>query len=225
MAITKSTSPRSDPDSTSLDMRNLSLADEFETVRLKEGDRIFDQGKNVNSFYIVRQGLLGVYRHVYPNKKVLVHKIGKCESAGLAQLMCESNYPGQLIPIKETVAFKGNQSDVDDLCECSPADVSRLLAQENELHDDMVEVIDQIIGKDLDSRIADQLLDLATRIGRKTDDGIKIIVKLTRKRISEMVGCAPESVIRVMSEWEKNNLIETDHKYITLKRPHNLEST
>ncbi len=224
MSVTKPAPPHSDPDSASFDMRNHAFTDELETVRLKVDNRIFDQGKNVDSFYIVRQGLLGVYRHVYPNKKILVHKIGKDESAGLAHLMNGSAYPALLVPIKESVAFKGDQSDVDAFCECCPADVSRLLASESKLHDDMVQVIDRIIGKDLDSRIATELLDLASRIGRETDNGIRIIVKLSRKKISEMVGCAPESVIRVMSEWEQKNLIETEHKYITLKRPYSLRT-
>jgi CRP-like cAMP-binding protein len=197
---------------------------DLETVRLERKHHVFDQDRSIENFYIVRQGLLGIYRHVYPDKKVLVHTVGPDESAGVAQLMNGNPYPGQLIPIKETVAYRGRSADMDTLCQTSPADVSRLLAKESRAHDDVLKTIDDIIGKDLESRIANQLLTLSKEIGKKTDEGLKIIVKLTRKQISEMIGCAQESVIRVMSDWEKKNWIRTDHKYITILKPYKLKA-
>ena len=203
-------------------------SDEFtnnlDTVRLKREQRIFEQERTIEKFYIVRQGLLGIFRHVYPDKKILVHKIGPGSSTGLSQCMGETPYPGQLIPLKETVAYRGTKSDVDSLCECCPADVNQLLLQENEMNGDILHKIDDIIGKDLESRIAGEVLDLADRIGQKTKNGIRIVVKFSRKQISNMTGCAHESVIRIMSKWEKKNWIETEHKQITIHRPHRLES-
>lgn len=198
------------------------ITDELETVRLKQGDRVFDQEKEISSFYVVRQGLLGVYRHVYPDKKVLVHKIGHGESAGLAQLMGDNPYPGELIPIKETVAYRGDKQCIDTICKNHAADVSRLLASESRIHDNVLGKIDEIIGQDLESRIAHELLDLAAHIGRKTSNGIRIIVKLTRKQISKMVGCTQESVIRVMSDWEKKDWIATEKKHVTIKNLYKL---
>lgn len=209
---------------TSSAVENEAVIDQLETVRLKKGERIFDQEKTIARFFLVRQGLLGIFRHVYPNKKVLVHKIGPNESTGLAQAMSNRPFPGQLVPIKETVAFKGTQEDINVLCENYAADVSRLLADENKMLDDTVHKIDDIIGKDLETRIAEELIDLASRIGRETDDGIKIIVKLTRNKVSDMLGCAPESVIRVMSEWEKKGWISTNNGYITIHELYKLDS-
>lgn len=205
-------------------IQNEEITDQLETVRLKKGKRIFEQGKTIKKFYIVRQGLLGIYRHVYPNKKILVHKIGKKESTGLAQAMSNQPFPGQLVPIKETVAYQGNGEDIDELRKNFSGDVNRLLADENQMHDATLHKIDDIIGKDLESRVAGELVDLASRIGQKTSDGIKIIVKLTRKEISEMLGCAQESVIRVMSEWGKKDWISTNNGYITIHRIHKLDS-
>lgn len=204
--------------------QNDEITNQLKTVRLKKNERIFDQGKTIDRFYLVRQGLLGIYRHVYPDKKVLVHKIGHNETTGLAQSMSDRPFPGELMPIKETVAYRGNRTDIESLCKNCPADVSRLLADENQMHDDTLQKIDDIIGKDLESRIAAELLDLGSRIGQKTDDGLKIIVKLTRKEISDMLGCAQESVIRVMSTWEKNDWISTKNGYVTLHQVRKLKS-
>lgn len=224
MAVTTDSSSRLRTNSVPKSSNNDEMAAELETVRLKQTNQIFDQDRSISNFFIVRQGLLGVYRHVYPNKKVLVHKVGPGESIGLAQTMSDRPFPGQLIPIKETVAFKGSSGKIEEFCQCCPADVSRLLADENKMFDSIVRKIDDIIGKDIPTRIAHELLDLASRIGRQEEDGIKIIVKLTRKEISEMIGCAPESVIRVMSKWEKKGWIKTNHKYVTLLRPHSLKN-
>jgi CRP-like cAMP-binding protein len=200
------------------------ITDQLKTVRLERENQIFKQEKTVDNFYLVRQGLLGIYRHVYPDKKVLVHKIGPGESTGLAQAFSDHPFPGQLIPIKETVAYEGRSCDIDRLAANFPSEINRLLAEENTMHNQSLHKIDDIIGKDLEERIASELLDLASRIGRKTELGIRIIVKLTRKQISDMIGCTQESVIRIMSDWETKDWVTTNQKYVTIQRPHRLRA-
>jgi CRP-like cAMP-binding protein len=200
------------------------VTNELKTVRLERKKKIFKQGKIVDNFYLVRQGLLGIYRHVYPDKKVLVHKIGPGESTGLTQAFSDHPFPGQLIPIKGTVAYEGRSVDIDRLAANFPSEINRLLAEENAMHNESLHKIDEIIGKDLEERIANELLDLASRIGRKTESGIRIIIKLTRKQISDMIGCTQESVIRIMSDWETKDWVTTNQKYVTIQRPHRLRA-
>lgn len=201
-----------------------SVLEGLETVRLRAREPVYHQGESVRYFYLVRAGLLGMYRLVYPDKQILGGKIGQGEPAGLTHLHLETPYPAMLIPLKETVAYQGDRRDLERLSRRHPDWINDLLMHENETQSHLFEKLEDVIAKELDQRIAEELLDLANRVGRQTTDGIKIVVKLSRKEISRMIGCAQESVSRILSKWEKNGWIDTHHKLITLKRPEALQS-
>lgn len=197
---------------------------ELDTVRLKSRDPVFRQGDPVECFYLIRAGLLGMYRSIYPNKQILGGKIGPGEPAGLTHLHLGSHYPAMLIPLKETVAYRGDQGDLERLSREHGGWMNELLFQENEIQSHLFEKLEDVVARELDERIAEELLDLTDRVGRRTPSGIEIVVRLSRKQISRMLGCAQESVSRILSQWEKNGWIETRHKRITIRRPEALRS-
>ena len=67
----------------------------------------------------------------------------------------------------------------------------------------------------LAAKIAGTLLDLVS----KGTEGDLIEIPITRKEIADHLGVAPESVIRIMSEWTKEGYIESDDKLLRIVRP------
>lgn len=67
----------------------------------------------------------------------------------------------------------------------------------------------------LAAKIAGTLLDLVSK-GPEVD---LIEIPITRKEIADHLGVAPESVIRIMSEWTKEGYIEADDKLLRIVRP------
>lgn len=201
-----------------------SALEELETVRLKSREPVFHQGDTVENFFLVRTGLLGMYRLIYPDKQILGGKIGQGEPAGLTQLQLGVSYPAMLVPLKESVAYRGDRADLERLSHEHGDWINGLLLHENQTQSHLFEKLEDVVARELDERIAEELLDLADRVGRRTDDGVEIIVRLSRKQISQMIGCAQESASRILSQWEKNDWIETRRKLITLRRPEALQS-
>lgn len=194
------------------------------TVRLRAKEAVYHQGDSVEHFHLIRTGLLGMYRLIYPDKQIMGAKIGQGEPVGLTHLHLGTPYPAMVVPLKETVAYRGDREDLERLSHQHGEWINELLLRENETQSHLFEKLEDVIARELDERIAEELLDLADRVGRRTDEGIEIIVRLSRKGISRMVGCAQESVSRILSEWEKNGWIRTNHKRITLRHPDALRS-
>jgi CRP/FNR family transcriptional regulator len=71
-------------------------------------------------------------------------------------------------------------------------------------------------------RFATLLLDLGKRFGRQTPDGIVIGVRLSREELAELVGAAPETVIRLLSRFKRERLVATNGSEITLLKPERL---
>lgn len=70
----------------------------------------------------------------------------------------------------------------------------------------------------VEQRIAAVLLILAESYGRTGKlGGVRLNVPLTRQDISEMAGTTVETCIRVMSKWQKAEIVTTEHQVITLR--------
>lgn len=67
----------------------------------------------------------------------------------------------------------------------------------------------------LQAKIASLLIDLVDK-QPETNDMVKIPIPLTRKEIADAVGASVESIIRIMSDWSKKGLINTEDQNITI---------
>src|SRR5205814_7486920 len=65
-------------------------------------------------------------------------------------------------------------------------------------------------------RIAQILLDLAERYGKKTEEGIKIEMPLSHKELAEMAGTAREVISRVISRFKRMGCVTIFDSRLTI---------
>ena len=70
------------------------------------------------------------------------------------------------------------------------------------------------IQKNSRARLAETLLLLEKSFGKTPKNYINIL--LSREDIANIAGMATETAVRVLHEWEQNNIIELDKKYIRI---------
>jgi len=71
-------------------------------------------------------------------------------------------------------------------------------------------------------RFAALLLDLARRFGHREPEGVALEIRLSREELAELVGAAPETVIRLLSRFKRERLVATNGSKITLRKPERL---
>lgn len=71
-------------------------------------------------------------------------------------------------------------------------------------------------------RFAALLLDLGKRFGRSEPDGVKLEIQLSREELAELIGSAPETVIRLISRFRRERLVATKGSGIKLLEPDRL---
>jgi CRP/FNR family transcriptional regulator len=71
-------------------------------------------------------------------------------------------------------------------------------------------------------RFAALLLDLGKRFGHSDPDGIRLGIQLRREELAELIGAAPETVIRLLSRFRRERLVATNGSEITLLQPDRL---
>lgn len=69
----------------------------------------------------------------------------------------------------------------------------------------------------VEERLAAVLLLLADSYGQRVATGVRIAVPLTRQDLSEMAGTTVETTIRIMSRWQKEGVVATESRRITVR--------
>lgn len=195
------------------------LLDMLESIRLPADKPVYHENECSHYFFIVQRGLLGHYRYVKSDKRLLVSKMSRGDPVGLSPCLLNEPYKAELIPFKESLVYRGSQQTLSRLMSDQPGFVNQLLLRENRRYQKTSERLKQQFSNPLEERIAYELLDLSAHLGRRTERGLSIIIPLTRRTISRMMGCATESVIRAMSPWEKKGWIRTENGRITIVKP------
>jgi CRP/FNR family transcriptional regulator len=84
------------------------------------------------------------------------------------------------------------------------------------LHDS----IDVLSAGAVEARLATALLKLYERFGDDFDDGTSIIpVALARRDLADLVSTAVETVIRIMTRWERENVVATVDNGFVIHNP------
>jgi CRP-like cAMP-binding protein len=84
-------------------------------------------------------------------------------------------------------------------------------------------LITNLAQKSVRERLAETILMLNRTFGEDRNGFIDIV--LTREELSNMVGTATESVIRLMTEFKNDGMIEVEGRHIKIKKPDALART
>ena len=77
---------------------------------------------------------------------------------------------------------------------------------------------------DLPSRLAKRLLSLASGIGEKQGDGIRIGLKLSQTDLGNMLGVTREAVNKQLREWKRDGLVEMQEGQMLILNPKSLSA-
>lgn len=181
---------------------------------IKKGEPVFQEGETVNGVFCVKDGVCKMTK-LSDNGKDQIIKLAKPGEL-LGQRSMLSNEPANLsaiaiedmevcfIPKSEILVFfnennKFSMNVMQDICgDLKNAD------------DHMVNMAQKTVKQ----RLADTLIYLEETFGVNEDKTLK--VQLTREELAGMIGTATESCIRLLSEFNKQNIISLTGKKITL---------
>jgi CRP-like cAMP-binding protein len=70
--------------------------------------------------------------------------------------------------------------------------------------------------------VANALIRLAGQSGVRSEKDAAIVLSFSRQDMAEMTGTTLYTVSRLLSEWERKDIIETGKERIKLLKPHDL---
>lgn len=180
----------------------------------KKGTPIFEEGENVNGIYCIKDGVCKLTK-LSTNGKDQIVKLAKPGEL-LGQRSMISDEPANLsavamedmevcfVPKSEVLSFFNHNNQFS-------MNVMRTICGDlKEADDHMV----SMAQKSVKERLAETLLYLESTFGQNPDGSLRL--QISREELAGMIGTATESCIRLLSDFNKNKLIELSGKKITL---------
>jgi len=230
MSDTAKTLPRLDesllshvPPFSKLEKRQIrEILDMASVRRLGEGVAVFEEGAPAERFYMLLDGYIRVMRITPTGEQVIALHIPSGQLFGIAKAIGRDTYPATSVTASEAIILSWPMRVWDDFVaryDGFATETYKTLGQRlGEMNNRIVEMATQQV----EQRVANALLRLINQTGRKVEGGIEIDFPITRQDLSEMTATTLHTVSRLLSAWEKQGLVSSRRKRITVTDPHRL---
>ncbi|GGD91579.1 response regulator [Planktosalinus lacus] len=193
------------------DLKNY-LDDNGKELKFKKGELIFEQGYNSNYIYLINKGIVKCHKIDESGKELTTALFKEDDLFGYASLM-------QNIPYQESATAMENCELVavskDELKEVLNNNHKVNFDLINLLSDNLAEIKDQLLQMAYGSvrkKTAATILQFADKMNKKKDESIKI----SRSDLASVAGIATESLIRTLSSFNKEGIIEIEGRNIKI---------
>jgi CRP/FNR family transcriptional regulator, polysaccharide utilization system transcription regulator len=187
----------------------------------KRGDILYQEGNRISGFYCINSGIIKVFKTGFDGKEQIIRFAKKGDiiayrSVLSNELACTSAKVIEdcnvcFIPSEILVSFiKTNPSFALELVKLACHE----LGEANSF-------ITDIAQKTVRERLAEVLLFLVNDFG--LDNQHYLNISLTREELANIVGTATESVIRLLSEFKSDKLVELNGRKIKIINTKGLE--
>jgi CRP/FNR family transcriptional regulator len=177
----------------------------------ERGSLLWRAGDEARNFNVVKAGLIKVVRTGAGGRRTTCGLFGPPESIGDVVLLKGVGYPAEAVVATESATMLTVPRAAMLACveSCPQLGVSIACAIHTKLcslHDS----IDVLSAGAVEARLATALLKLYDRFGDDFDDGTSSIpVTLARRELADLVSTAVETVIRIMTRWEREAVVTT----------------
>ncbi len=201
------------------EMRKLSNDRQSRSYRKKEA--LFYEGEYPNFLFFVNRGKIKSYKMNEDGKELITGLYKEGDFVGYLALLENMSYPESAVVLEDAEVYLIPRQDFITLLH-SNRDVSARFIKM--LSRNLVEKEQELLNlayNTVRKRVADALLHLRQRYQQEQKDPFKMAI--SRDDLASMVGTAKESVIRTLSEFKSDSLIEISGSEIAIVNPEALE--
>ena len=199
-----------------LSPRNAPLFTHGEEVRFDRGRTIWSRGESADFVLAICTGVLAQTRTWKGRKEVVVNLACRGDVIGAEAVMPDGKRPfgcRVIEPVKAVAIDRKRLGEIlltnpelrQPLLECTLAEVGQL-----------ADHLPDLGSGRIPARLAKILLRIADRLAIRDARGLFIPVKLRRTDLADMLACRSETVIRVMTKWEREGLVHTQREGLVL---------
>ena len=185
----------------------------------KKGDFIFYEGDDGNGFYVVVEGTIKIFKVSSEGKEQILHIFGPGEPFGEVPVFSGQSFPANSEAIAKSHLLFFPRSAIVDLITANPSLALNMLAVLSMRLRQFTVQIENLSLKEVPSRLAAYLIYLAEEQG--TEDSVSL--NISKGQLASLLGTIPETLSRIFSRMNRQDLIEVKDRTILLLDLNRLE--
>ncbi|MFZ9001551.1 MAG: Crp/Fnr family transcriptional regulator [Bacteriovoracaceae bacterium] len=183
----------------------------------KKGQNLFIEGNPTYGLYCISKGNIKISRMGENGKESIVRIATDGDVIGHRSIFSESNFSATATAMEDTHVCFLDKKYIVDLVREKPEVASRLIEKLSRDLGASERKVASFSSKNVREKLAELLLLLQESHGHKEENRTKIDLKLTREEMASLIGTATETLIRVLSEFKEDDLIEQSGKSLFIK--------
>lgn len=174
------------------------------------GELVFAEGDASEFFVTIVSGRVKVFKSTPSGKEIILEVFGIGDPLGAVAAYEGTPYPASAMALEPTTCLRIARPDFFTLLEQNPSMVRGVLVGLTHRLVELTRRISELTGGRVESRFARMFLKLADQMGRDDQRGIFIPMVLSRQELADLTGTTIETCIRIMSRWNKDEVLLTE---------------
>jgi CRP/FNR family transcriptional regulator, nitrogen oxide reductase regulator len=209
-------------------LKEISVADQQNILaagherRIAPGEYFFHQGEESNRLYVLMSGQVKLVQVTESGNQVVVGYVGPGGGIGIVVALSSIPYPLSAEAMEHCLAIGWQREEMQALMRRYPQLGLNSLAMVGKRLAQLQEQLQDLATRRVDQRVARTLLRLARQFGKRLPQGVLIDISLTRQSLAEMTGTNLYQVSRIVSSWEKEGIVQSEHQRIIILKAHEL---
>lgn len=192
------------------------LRSSISEVRLGRGQTLFSEGDEGDRLYVITNGKVKLTRTSADGRENLLAVLGPGEMFGELSLFDPRPRTASAVAVTDVVLAGLGHDDLRPFVLSQPEVAILLLQALAQRLRRTNESMSDLVFTDVPGRVAKQLLDLAERFGKETDDGLHVHHDLTQEELAQLVGASRETINKALADFERRNWLRIEAKAVVL---------
>lgn len=185
-------------------------------VNLGRGQVLFREGDSGDKLYVVADGKVKLGRTSTDGRENLLAVLGPGEMFGELSLFDPGPRTATATAVTDVKIYALGHSDLTTWVSGRPEVALSLLKQISSRLRRTNEVIGDLVFSDVPGRVAKALLDLSSRFGVESEDGVHVGHDLTQEELAQLVGASRETVNKALADFAGRGWIRLEARAVVL---------
>lgn len=192
------------------------LADVVVIARYKKNQVLFVEGEASRSLYFILSGRVKVYRLSDDGREQILHLLSDGDPIAVVPFFDGGTYPANAEVMTDSEIAFLRVEDFERVARANPTILLRMMRILAQRLRRAQEEIASLALKDVSSRLAGTLLELARRHGEQVQGYTQVDLQLSRQELGNLIGATRETTTRLLHQFQRDKAIRIDGSVITI---------
>jgi CRP/FNR family transcriptional regulator/CRP/FNR family cyclic AMP-dependent transcriptional regulator len=183
----------------------------------KKGEIIYQPGDEDDSIYYIKEGRVKLAYLDESGRKLTLAILGGGEIFGEMVLVGQRRRELLAQAIEDSRIYEIEKGRFLELIQREPWLALKVLELFGQRTREIERKLEDLVFKDIPTRLSRQLLKLIEEHGRRTPEGIEISFKITHKELADMIGSARENTTSALNLLEREGILDKRRYRIIIK--------